>query len=89
MHLALIPDHDYKTGVCETPKEAIDSQVVLKMKYILRSSSMTIKEIAGHTHIPNASYMCRFFRKHTGLSLSEYRRAALGQQNSAATTTAK
>lgn len=76
--------------VCgETPKEAIDRQVVLEMKHILRSTSMTMKEIAGYLHFPDASYMCRFFRKHTGLSLSEYRRATPGQPNPAATASKK
>lgn len=72
--------------VCgETPKEAIDRQVVLEMKHTLRSTTMTMKEIADSLHFPDASYMCRFFRRHTGQSLSEYRRVAIGQESRAAT----
>lgn len=58
----------------ETPKQAIDRQVMLEMKYILRNTTMTTKQLASHLHFPDTSYMCRFFRRQTGLSLSEYRK---------------
>lgn len=58
----------------ETPKQAIDRQVTLEMKYILRNTTMSTKQLANHLHFPDTSYMCRFFRRQTGLSLSEYRK---------------
>lgn len=58
----------------ETPKQAIDRQVVLEMKYVLRNTEMTAEQIAAYLHFPDPSYMCRFFRRQTGLSLSEYRK---------------
>lgn len=57
----------------ETPKQAIDRLVVLEMKYILRNTSMTAAQMAQRLHFPDTSYMCRYFRKRTGMSLSEYR----------------
>lgn len=58
----------------ESPKQAIDRQVVLEMKYMLRNTAMTAEQMALHLHFPDTSYMCRFFRKQTGMSLSEYRK---------------
>lgn len=58
----------------ETPKQAIDRMIVLEMKYMLRNTSLTAEQIALHLHFPDTSYMCRFFRKQTGYSLSEYRK---------------
>lgn len=62
-------------SIChETPKQMIDRQVILDMKYLLRNTTMTAEQIALYLHFPDTSYMCRFFRKQTGISLSEYRK---------------
>lgn len=62
--------------VCdETPKQAIDRQVTMELKYVLRYTSMTTKQIASYLNFPDTSYMCRYFRRQTGLSLSEYRKS--------------
>lgn len=58
----------------ESPKQAIDKIVTLEMKHILRRTDMTAEQMAAHLHFPDTSYMCRFFRRQTGMSLSEYRR---------------
>lgn len=58
----------------ETPKQAIDRYVILEMKYMLRNTTLTAEQIAMQMNFPDASYMHRFFRRHTGLSLSEYRK---------------
>lgn len=57
----------------DTPKALIDRQVVLEMKSLLQSSGMSIKEIADELHFEDTSYMCRYFKRHTGVALSEYR----------------
>lgn len=59
----------------ETPKMAIDRMVTMEMKYILRNTPMSVKEMAEHLHFPDTSYMCRFFKRSTGYSFSEYRAA--------------
>lgn len=61
----------------ETPKQAIDRQIILGMKYMLRNTTMTAEQIALRLHFPDASYMCRFFRKHTGHTLSECRKMGI------------
>lgn len=61
----------------ETPKQAIDRYVTLEMKYLLRNTTLTAEQIALQLHFPDTSYMCRFFRKQTGISMSEYRRKGI------------
>lgn len=62
--------------VCnESPKQAIDRQVILEIKHLLQHSGFTAGQIADRLHFPDTSYMCRFFRKQTGLSLSEFRKS--------------
>lgn len=58
----------------ESPKQAINRQVTMEMMYMLRNTTMTAEQIALHLHFPDTSYMCRFFRRQTGFSLSEYRK---------------
>ena len=57
----------------DSPKDIIDRMIVLEMKVLLRSSNMSIQEIASRMHFPDQSYMGRYFRKHTNQSPSEYR----------------
>ncbi|MBC5633202.1 helix-turn-helix domain-containing protein [Parabacteroides hominis] len=44
------------------------------MKALLSSSDISIKEIAEQLHFEDTSYMCRYFKRHTGIPLSEYRK---------------
>lgn len=67
--------------VCrESPKQAIDRQVTLEMKYALRHTGLTMEQLARLLHFPDTSYMCRYFRRQTGRSLSEYRSMGVEQQ---------
>lgn len=64
--------------VCkETPKEAINRQVVSEMKHLIKNTSLNADQIAIRLHFPNTSYMCRYFKKYTGMSISEYRAGPL------------
>lgn len=66
--------------VCmESPKQAITRQVVLEIEHLLRNTNKTNVQIATELHFPDTSYMCRFFRKQTGQSLSEYRKKHVAQ----------
>ncbi|MGM9844582.1 MAG: helix-turn-helix domain-containing protein [Muribaculaceae bacterium] len=61
-------------GICdESPKDAIDCQLISEIKYILNNTSLSIKQIAQHLNFPDTSYMCSYFKKKTGMSLSEFR----------------
>lgn len=57
-----------------SPREVIADHVVVEIKTLLRDISFGIKDIARQTGFANQSSLGRFFRKHTGLSTSEYRR---------------
>lgn len=56
-----------------TPKEIIDQYVILQLKLQLRTSTQNIKEIAWDYHFTDASFFCRYFKKHTGYTPQEYR----------------
>jgi len=64
-----------KTGLM--PKTIIDHYVVLQLEFLLRTSSMTVKEIAWNYHFADASFFCRYFKSHTGLTPHDYRRKVL------------
>ncbi len=62
--------------VCkETLKDTINRQVLSEMKYIIRNTLMTAKQMALHLHFPDTPYMCRYFKKHIGVAISEYRKS--------------
>ena len=52
----------------------IDSFVILEAKNLLKYSDKTIKEIVYALHFPNQSVFYKFFKAHTGLTPSEYRK---------------
>lgn len=59
-----------------TAKQLIDHSVVLEIKMLLRTTDLSVQEIAYRLHFPDQSYLGRFFRKHTGQSPSEFRLAS-------------
>ena len=79
----------YADKLCLTPKylsklvkqasgrsapDWIDSFVILEAKNMLKYSDKTIKEIVFALHFPNQSVFYKFFKAHTGLTPSEYRK---------------
>lgn len=58
----------------ESPKQAIDRQVMLDVEHQLRTTSKTIGELAAEFNFPDQSAFCRYFRRLTGVSLSDYRK---------------
>ena len=56
-----------------SPKEIIDKRVILEIKVLLQSTDYTIQEISQLLHFPDQSYLGRYFKRHTGMSASEYR----------------
>ncbi len=74
--LCITTDYLYKvTNKVEqrTPKEIIDLFVVTELKRYLDNTEQSVKELARLFHFEDASYLCRFFRRMTGCSISEYR----------------
>lgn len=56
-----------------TAKEQINIQIGLVVKNLLDTTDLTIKEIAERLHYDDPSYLCRIFKKRTGISPLEYR----------------
>ena len=53
----------------------IDEYVILEAKNLLRYSKMTIKEIVFALNFPNASVFHKYFKAHTGLTPTDYRKS--------------
>ena len=74
--LCITTDYLYKV-TCKieqrTPKEIIDLFVVTELKRYLDNTEQSVKDLARLFHFEDASYLCRFFRRMVGCSISEYR----------------
>lgn len=57
----------------KTAKDWIVEYIILEVKRLLRDSSLNILEIAMQADFSNQSSLGRFFRKHTGMTLTDYR----------------
>ncbi|HRK86429.1 MAG TPA: helix-turn-helix domain-containing protein [Alcaligenes faecalis] len=64
----------------DSPKALIDRQVVLEIKALLSYSQLAMGQIADQLNFGDPSYLCRYFKRHTGLSLSRYRQHAQGER---------
>lgn len=69
----------------DAPKTLIDRQVVLEIKKQLAQPGRSIQQIADALHFADASYLGKYFKRHTGTGLGERRKhqaAALGNAKS-------
>lgn len=55
--------------------EWIDSFVILEAKHLLKYSDLTIKQIVYQLNFPSQTTFCRFFKKQTGKTPTEFRRS--------------
>lgn len=55
------------------PMEHIRSHVIIEAKTLLRSSGMSVREIADALNFPTDSFFCHYFKQSTGVSPTEYR----------------
>ena len=69
----------YKETSGKSAKDWIVEYIILEIKALLKNTSLNIQEIAIKTNFANQSSLGRFFRKHTGMSLSQYRMSNLEQ----------
>lgn len=60
-----------------SPKEEIDKQTISEIKTYLANTDLSIKSIAGEMNFEDTSYMCRYFRRQTGMSPMDYRSSLL------------
>lgn len=56
-----------------SPKDLINQQTLCEIKTCLATTDRSVKEIASMMQFEDASYMCRYFRRLTGISPMEYR----------------
>ena len=57
-----------------TPKAIIDHYVTMQIKLQLRTTDISIKEMAWQYHFSDVSFFCRYFRQRTGMTPQEFRR---------------
>jgi AraC-like DNA-binding protein len=58
----------------DSPKGLIDRQVILEIKALLRTTELSIQQIADHLCFEDTSYMARYFKRQTGITLTAYRK---------------
>lgn len=63
----------FRHSMGRTPKQLIDAQLIAEIKGQLMDSSLSVTQIAARLCFPDQSYLSRFFRRHTGMSPSQYR----------------
>lgn len=55
-------------------KTIIDHYVILQLKLTFSSSTETIKEVAWRYHFSDLSFLCRYFKQHTGMTPQQFKR---------------
>ena len=54
-------------------KQIINDTLILQLKSALKNTEKTVKEISYEYNFTTFSFMCSFFRRHTGITPSEFR----------------
>lgn len=60
-------------GTGLTAKEFIDRSCIMEIKHILRTSGKSVSQIADLLGFPTTGNLCRYYKTHTGETLSEYK----------------
>ena len=55
------------------PKEVIDDMLIYQLKATFKNTTKTMKEICYEYNFANLSFMSSYFRRHTGLTPTEFR----------------
>lgn len=58
----------------DPPKVLIDRQVVLEIKALLEIGNLSIKQIADKLNFEDTSYLCRYFKRHTNMTLTGFKK---------------
>jgi AraC-like DNA-binding protein len=57
----------------QNAKEIIDHYTIIELQVTLMYSHKSFQEIVNEFHFPDQSYLNRYFKRHTGYSLSDFR----------------
>lgn len=57
-----------------TAKEWIDRAIINEAKVALKHSDVTVAQLADRLNFPNASFFCKYFKRMTGLTPTEYQK---------------
>jgi AraC-like DNA-binding protein len=57
----------------QNAKEIIDHYTIIELQVALMYSHKTFQELVNEFKFPDQSYLNRYFKRHTGFSLSEFR----------------
>jgi AraC-like DNA-binding protein len=57
----------------QTAKQLIDRHVIIEIKILLKTTTLTLQEISHRMNFPDQSFFGRYFKKHTGMSPLQYR----------------
>lgn len=63
----------FKADTGSTIKQYITSAIVERLRYLLLVTTLSIGDISKEMHFDSESYCSKFFKKHVGISPSEYR----------------
>jgi AraC family transcriptional regulator, transcriptional activator of pobA len=61
----------------QNAKRIIDEYIVTEIKLLLKSTSKSIQEISEEMNFPDQSFLCKYFKKQSGISPKQYRTANL------------
>lgn len=57
----------------QNAKEIIDQYTIVELQVVLMYTHKSFQELVNEFHFPDQSYLNRYFKRHTGYSLSEFR----------------
>lgn len=60
-----------------SPKAIIDRELIRNLKISLSNTDKSLERIADEFNFEDTSYMCKFFRRHTGMTMLEYRKSVI------------
>lgn len=62
-----------KESAGTSAKELIDNFAITELKMQLKSASTPLKEIAAQLNYPSEAFLCKYFKKRTGMTPTHYR----------------
>lgn len=62
-----------KENTGSSAKELIDKFAITELKLRLKSTATQLKEIATQLNYPSEAFLCKYFKKRTGMTPSQYR----------------